>query len=671
MRRASFWLLPALVVAVLLLTLVGDVVGVLLSTPARETAILFTARTDFLAAEPTFDLSSAPAPAHPARWQGLALGPGWSWPEPNGTWATGDRAELSFYAVADDAAALVLDCRPAAALPGPQRVAAELNGQLLGTVELADGWASYRLAVPAGAVAAHAANHLVLRFSQRRAPLDPDAGTDPRALAVCCRKIAVTAGDSQPAATAPRTADGDTALMVPRPGLVLVPFVSDDPTAAVSVGYQLPRDNGNSARLHFVLAALSRGEVAELDGRTVTAGAGDSGRVRLSARGRRGPFVLAVRLEAAAATPGAVLREALLEVEPVPPELAVPSWLRGAWRRRGDHPDVVLVVLGGAGADRVGASTRPVAATPSLDRIAASSLAFTSARSAVPAARPALATLLTGLSVAGHGVVAADDELARSTTTLAEQLAAAGYRTLGVAGAGAATGSLGRGFEDFVAAWDGTPSPGGVAGVVEARLATEYDPRPLFLLACLPAQGGDLAAADHALGRIAAALVAHRRPRHTVLVVTGDHGTAAAERDRSLSEAAVRVPLVVRLPDGRRPAGVDLTRPAGLADVAPTILAAAGVAVPSAMSGVDLVGSERLAERALLLRSPSPPVLAGVVLGSLKLVADPLGRRELYDLAVDPDEQHDLAPARPLVVAMLTHLAERGLDGPAATAAAP
>jgi arylsulfatase A-like enzyme len=70
--------------------------------------------------------------------------------------------------------------------------------------------------------------------------------------------------------------------------------------------------------------------------------------------------------------------------------------------------------------------------TPAIDALLSDSVVFTEARSAAPWTKPALASLLTGLSPLVHGTTNRRALLPEEAETLAERLRANGYRTSGV-----------------------------------------------------------------------------------------------------------------------------------------------------------------------------------------------------------------------------------------------
>jgi arylsulfatase A-like enzyme len=115
--------------------------------------------------------------------------------------------------------------------------------------------------------------------------------------------------------------------------------------------------------------------------------------------------------------------------------------------------------------------------------------------------------------------------------------------------------------------------------------------------------------------------------------------------------------------------GARVTEPASLVDVLPTLVEAAGGAIPTGIQGASLwpaaVKGEAPPSRDLLLGLRN---LAGdskaIVRWPHKLIEEADGTLRLYDLSVDPGEQSDLAAARPAEAAALRdamHAAYAGL----------
>src|SRR6476646_2559138 len=103
---------------------------------------------------------------------------------------------------------------------------------------------------------------------------------------------------------------------------------------------------------------------------------------------------------------------------------------------------------------------------------------------------------------------------------------------------------------------------------------------------------GMVAQLDHAIGRVLDTLEARGLADDTLVIVTSDHGEFLGEHQLIFKgpfgyDSLLRVPLLVRGP------GVDagrvVTDPVGTIDLAPTILAAAGLEPPGWMEGRSLV----------------------------------------------------------------------------------
>ncbi len=175
---------------------------------------------------------------------------------------------------------------------------------------------------------------------------------------------------------------------------------------------------------------------------------------------------------------------------------------------------------------------------------------------------------------------------------------------------------------------------------------------------------GELAYLDTQLARLLDYLEQHSAWDEMLLVITADHGEAFGEHrlldhSSSLYDVMIRVPLILK--GGRNGAATALpgpgTRwdhPMQLVDIMPLALAHAGLEVPAGLDG------RRPIQPPAPLRSWSFPPrakvrfserfrreLRSIEIEGFKLIEDHAGNRELYDLADDPGELHDLAAEQP------------------------
>ncbi len=179
---------------------------------------------------------------------------------------------------------------------------------------------------------------------------------------------------------------------------------------------------------------------------------------------------------------------------------------------------------------------------------------------------------------------------------------------------------------------------------------------------------------DGLLGRLLV-LLEERDPglARTVLCLVADHGECFGEgglrmtHAPSLYEATQWIPGLLHLP-GDRAAGRRVPELVSQVDLAPTLAALAGVALPGGVQGTDLLPGiledrplarrifrEGLYMEAFLTRLQSlrsDERLVGVRTPEWKYWewnGQP-ERRRLFDLRADPREEHDLAAERPMVV---------------------
>jgi arylsulfatase A-like enzyme len=175
---------------------------------------------------------------------------------------------------------------------------------------------------------------------------------------------------------------------------------------------------------------------------------------------------------------------------------------------------------------------------------------------------------------------------------------------------------------------------------------------------------GEIRWTDEHLARLFARLRERGAWDDTLVIVTADHGEGFFEHGakghkHDVYEESVHVPLIVKYP-GAGPRGRD-DRLVSLVDVLPTVLDVTGTADPVARAGRSLLAPPEPGRAVFLellelwyIHQPGQPEAQeertwfSVLSGNHKLVFVPREeRRELYDLASDPRETHDLAASEP------------------------
>ena len=369
---------------------------------------------------------------------------------------------------------------------------------------------------------------------------------------------------------------------------------------------------------------------------------------------------------------------------------------RGTPAQPAARPNILLVTIDTFRADRIGVGVAPV-----IDRLATEGLRFTAARTAAPLTLPSHTTIHTGLLPPQHGVREnGAGALGESHRTVARLLKDAGYRTAAFVGAFVLDRRFGlaQGFDvyddhiprdpnaterleaerpasaviDDALAWFGdggrtnlraTSPPNPQSPIPNPFFVwihlydphAPYTPPPEFAARARTPYDGEITYADAQLGRLLDALRGRGDLEKTLVVVAGDHGEGLGDHGERthgmlLYESTLRVPLVI-VAAGAHPQTIDA--PVSLAEIAPTILHAAGVTPPPEMRGRNLV-TVRLKPDTTVDRGPDLyseteyPRVAGW--SPLQALTD--GRwktiragsaSEVYDLQQDPGEAHDLA----------------------------
>lgn len=153
---------------------------------------------------------------------------------------------------------------------------------------------------------------------------------------------------------------------------------------------------------------------------------------------------------------------------------------------------------------------------------------------------------------------------------------------------------------------------------------------------------------DEQIGRILATLEASGQAGSTIIVFSSDHGLALGSHGllgkQNLYEHSMRAPLIIAGPG--LPAGKRSQALCHLLDIFPTLGDLAGVSAPGGSEGQSLGPVLRGRSEAArpLIGTAYRKVQRAITDGRWKLIAYPqVPRVQLFDLAADADERHDLA----------------------------
>ncbi len=347
-------------------------------------------------------------------------------------------------------------------------------------------------------------------------------------------------------------------------------------------------------------------------------------------------------------------------------------------------PNVVLITIDTLRADHVGCYGYKQGKTPNIDVLAADSARFEHAFAVVPVTLPSHATILTGTYPMLSGMHDfSGNKLSSAQPTLASVLKQNDYATGAVIGAAVLDSRFGlnQGFDFYYdhfdfnrldeANLDEMERPGNVV----ADLALDwlgnnwrkkfflwmhlYDPHypytppePYRSEYATHPYDGEIAFADEQVGRLLRFLKEKGIYQNTLIVLAGDHGEGLGEHGEKthgffIYNSTMQVPLIIHLPG--ESAGQTVSGLASLVDLMPTVLTALGLEVPSQVQGQSLFSElhgDKENNRDLYQESFLPRLhfnwseLRGTENAKYHFIDVP--RPELYDLAKDPGETHNL-----------------------------
>lgn len=388
------------------------------------------------------------------------------------------------------------------------------------------------------------------------------------------------------------------------------------------------------------------------------------------------------------------------------------------------QPDVIVVMIDTLRTDYLSLNGYPRRTSPELEAFAATATHYQRAYAQAPWTAPSVASFLTSRYPRELGIRQEAVHLAPGTRTLARVLKEHGYRTEAVFTNRFVSSRYGfdAGFDrasqrhladhssvtshavtdralermrevdpatpvflyahyydphfdyrmhfgfDLGAREFGPASLGHIASIVGLRVKAfdDYD-----TLAARQRYDSEIAFTDFHIGRLFSGLRALGRFDDAVVVVVADHGEAFLEHGhvghtQSLYDELVHVPLLIKAP-AQTSARLE-ARPVALLDVAPTILQLAGLPPESSHRGVAFKPGSRA--RSIFTTTYRPDFQTALIQGRFKLIVNHDRHTvEMFDLEVDPYEQHRIEDERPAVEGLLRHRLDAWNDGPFKAAA--
>jgi len=648
----------------------------------------------------------------------LFLGDGWGQPEGSG--GPGDWGSMAWVVGTEAFVHLLLPPGAtemdffARCLPFPwdahaplQRMEVLAAGQVIGGADLIRDWQDVRIPLPAR-LPGNRLLTLHLRFAHALKPADLGAGGDPRSLAAAFTQLALiprSVPDPKSFLAAQSFDQRTGQVILPVGGGLRLPL-----PAASHIHLQLRslRAHCHGCRLSLELAG-SLGSVEPLSAESSR----DAGTLDLGFDTAPGAIQsLWIRVTGDPAASSLETMEFVLG--PVSADLR-----QRAQEDNAAPPDIFIYMIDTLRADELGPYGGKPGLTPHMDAFAREAVTYTQARAASTWTLPSVVSLLTGLYPDRHGVTREilqyDPQKLR---TLPQSLGRHGYRTVGISHSFivSPTYGLSEGFGSFyysdhlnsralrsqeayglLACWLSqqdhrqpffaylhtvdphapyAPPPGFLPeGAGISRLPPQEEGLPNLVMArgkvgdraevahLRALYDGEVRSTDLQLGRFIDLLKWLGLYDHSFVILVGDHGEEFAEHGglehgTTLFEEVLRVPLIVKYPDGRW-AGKRIGRAVSLVDVAPTLLAALAPGQETPGDGKVLPGPEASGreheiyfEVAPLREHEAPIDLRGLLVDGIKCIEDqsavsprgkPAPRLQAFDLAADPAERSPLA----------------------------
>ena len=364
--------------------------------------------------------------------------------------------------------------------------------------------------------------------------------------------------------------------------------------------------------------------------------------------------------------------------------------------RAQSHPNVILITMDTLRADHLGCYGDKQIETPTLDALARDSVVFDRAIVQVPLTWPSHTAILTGTYPFQNGVQDfTAHPLSPQFRTLAQAFKQAGYATGAVVSSFVLDRSWGlaRGFDYYDDAFSTFAFQQKDIGLVDRKAAESVShalqwlqktpKHPFFLWLHLydphspydPPEpyrtqyhdhlyDGEIAYADHELGRLITWLKSAHLYDNTTIAFLSDHGESLGDHGEKehgffIYDATVRVPLIVKPPAATKRRPPRIAAPVESIAVAPTLLGLAGVkdVIEKQFQAGSLLAESDKSDNAAYSETFYPfssfgwSPLHALETSRYHFIDAP--QPELYDLAADPDEKTNLAAGQNATVAVL------------------
>jgi arylsulfatase A-like enzyme/Tfp pilus assembly protein PilF len=375
---------------------------------------------------------------------------------------------------------------------------------------------------------------------------------------------------------------------------------------------------------------------------------------------------------------------------------------RAATRRT--RPNVILITMDTLRADHLGCYGATNAQTPTLDSVAKDGVLFERAFSQVPLTWPSHAAILTGTYPFQNGVQDfTGHPLAPQFRSIAQAFKQAGYATGAVVSSFVLDRSWGlaRGFDFYDDAFSATDFQQKDLGLVDRKAAesvthaldwvkknqqhafflwlhlydphSPYDPPEPFRTQYRDRPyDGEIAYADHELGRLITWLKTNHLYDNSVIVFLSDHGESLGDHGEKehgffIYNSTIHVPLIIKPAAGFRAQTKRVSLPAESIAVAPTLARLAGLkdTIEQQFQSKELLASSGNDEPAYSetfypFSSFGWNPLHSVETSRYHYIEAP--EPELYDIVADPWERKNIAAQQPATVAVLKNKLQQKLE---------